>query len=254
MKKLFYFILTMQIMFTACAIDAPSDTFDVKWDLVKSKYAEYKYICSSVSDAIEYPETWTNEMAEVFVIPDETIRLMSTCGLLETCLSHPQKVLGPWNTLSSSLNYPGVSAFNNEIKNDKVVIELFSRTDCVFVLATKYLSMIEQKEEKTPIERCFEMLIASDLCMSILNEEERNQFMIMALKMMERDKEHVNETRHIMVAIMKVCNYISFLKEAEKYPVSFIDGQRTGFSEWLNGYDVCSYDIVEKYARHFLNN
>ncbi|MDR1919856.1 MAG: hypothetical protein LBQ65_09460, partial [Tannerellaceae bacterium] len=116
----------------------------------------------------------------------------------------------------------------------------------------KYQSVIEQKAEQSGWQACFEMLLASDICLSILNDEYRIQFLRMALEMADREKTHLVETRHIMLAIMKADNYTPFLTEAEKY-YEFGDTQRSGLSEWLRGYDVCGFDVVEKYAKQFIN-
>lgn len=216
----------------------------------------YQGICGPVSDAIRYPEPWTKEVMETFVIPNETIREMSSCGLLETYLGNPDRFVGPWNTISSDLNFPGVSAFNSTVRNDEVVTELMKRNDCFAVLTTKYQFVIEQQTETSGKEQCFEMLLASDACMSVLSNKERVQFMNMALKMIERDKTSQIETRHILVAVMKSFNYTPFLAEAEKNlyaAFSLADKSRNGFSEWLKGYDICSYDVVEVYAKRFLN-
>lgn len=247
MKKVFYCAFFMIMM--ACSLSDQSDLNDLNDEWMPT----YQEICGPVSDIIQYPIPWTSKVEESFVIPDETIHSMNICGLLETWLGHPKRVLGPWCTTCSDLSVTGVSRFNNAIANDKVMIELFDRDDCVPVLLSKYQWIIRQNGEKTGIIQCFEMLLASDLFMSKLSAKERIQLMEMALKMLEKNSEQVTELRHIMVAIMKAFNYTPFLTEVEKYHVSFIDGHRTGFSEWVSGYDVCGYDVVEKYAKQFIN-
>lgn len=247
MKKVFSIMF-----FLAMACSQNDDSFSIERNWKNT----YQGICGPTPDAVRYPEPWTKEVMETFIIPAETIRTMSSCGLLETCLANPDCLMGPWNTISSDLNFPGISAFNSTVRNNKVVAELLKRNDCFTVLTAKYQFIIEQKTEKSGKEQYFEMFLASDACMSVLSNEERIQFMNMALEMIERDKTLIIETRHILVAVMKSFNYMPFLVEAEKnqYAVfSFADKSRNGFSEWLKGYDICSYDVVEKYAKRFLN-
>jgi hypothetical protein len=238
MKKRFCIILL-----TVCACCPGAD--------LSGTFAE-KGICHSAQDAIQYPVPWTKEMEERFVIPDETIQMMSSCGLLETWYTHPQRVSGPWCSTCSDLKVPGVSLFNRAVANDRVVAELFEREDGVSVLFSGYQSLAGRKGEKSGNELCFEMLLASDLCMSVLNDDERIQLVKMALKMFERNKEQVNETRHILVAVMKTFDYTPFMEDVKNYSVPFIEGPRDGFSEWLTGYDICSFNVVENYAKQFL--
>jgi hypothetical protein len=206
-----------------------------------------RQICRSVPDAVQYPSPWTKETEDTFVIPDATIQSMSTCGLLDSWLNHPLRLLGPWCTECSSLEIQGVTRFNDMLANDKIAVELLGRSDYMPVLAAKYMSVIAQKEEKTGRIQCFEMFLANDACISAMDGDERRRFLVMALKMIEKEKEHANETRHIMVGIMKAYNYTPFLEEttSEKY--------HNGFDEWLEGYNICRFDVVEKYARQFLN-
>ncbi|SFK46215.1 hypothetical protein SAMN05216357_102252 [Porphyromonadaceae bacterium KH3CP3RA] len=262
MKKLLY-ISYLALVFAGCSQDddLSSVTRD-DWNAIKSRYGTYQQRCGSVSDGIQYPANWTIKDAEAFVVSDETIRSMSTCGLLDTYLTHPERVLGPWCEVCSYSLHPGVTEFNNMVNNDKILKEIFGRNNCVEVLASRYLSMIEQGEEVIGRKKCLEMIIASDACISLLKEEERVQFMMMALKMMNREKKLLKEPRHILVAIMKAGNYTPFLTEASKdgkYSAfktedGVGDPQRNGLSENTWGYDICVYDVVEKYAKRFLND
>jgi len=255
-KRDLYFMLVACIFTMACSNNEnQSEVVEIFWDSVKSEYASQVQICGSASDAILFTEPWTEEIVKSYCIEDEIIQAMSTCGLLKTYIEHPLNVVMPFSTISSNLDYPRITNFNAKINQDKIVLELLERNDFVPALAAKYLSMIEQKGEKTNQEQHFEMLVASDTCFSMLKDKERIQFLVMALKMMGKDPSRVIETRHIMVAVMKGFNYTAFLTEAEKYHrtgVSDAD-RRTGFSEWSGGYDVCSFDVVEKYAKQFLN-
>ena len=256
MKKTSYFIFIVLLALTACdkdSLDSSSsfDTFLDNWEPLKS----YQNGCISATDAIKYPEPWTLEVAETFVISDETILSMSTCGLLQTWLDYPPRALGPWCTYCSNLNLPGITIFNNDLQADNIAMELVGRNDCVTVLMSKYLSIIKTKEKPSGKERTFEMLLASDICMSVLNEKEKILFMAMALEKMSYETDPVNETCHIMVAIMQACNFTPFLEEVGKnlretmlgYTISNAsDGLlHTGLGDFS--------DIIEKYAKQFLN-
>lgn len=229
MKRAVYFIMVMQLIFTACSRDS-FDTFLRDWD--------YQENCTSVTDAVVYPEPWTNEVAESFFISDETILAMSTCGLFETWWNYPPRVLGPWCMICSNSKLPGVSDFNNSLHVDRVTVEFFKREDCIAVLMNKYHTVIRENKEPNGRQKSLEMLLASDLCMSILNEKGKNQLMAMALENTGR----AAETRHIMAAIMRTCAYAPFLDEVG-----------TNWEESTSGYEICFTDMVEKYAKQYLN-
>jgi hypothetical protein len=214
--------------------DTSFDAFLVDWGLQNTHQA----ICESVTDAIVYPAPWTEKIAETFIISDETIHAMSTCGLLKTWWDYPLRLLGPWCTSCSNSKLHGVSSFNNSLHTDIVAMELFKREDCVTVLMNKYLSVIRENKEPTNPQVSFEMLLASDMCMSILNEKEKIQLMAIALKNAKRS----TETRHIMAAIMKACAYEPFLNDVG-----------TNWEESTYGYEICFTDTVEKYAKQYLN-
>ena len=248
MKRSVYFIL---IIFLAFALNACSanmdesedfyfDDFLSKWDIT------YYNVCSSVTDAVKYPVPWNEDVDRAFVIPLETIRSMSTCGLLETMLTNPsfytydksELRLAPWYLWW----YPDsifvfhnnhITKFNDQLTKDPMAVELFNRNDCFPVLASKYLTFIKEIKEKEipldyqPSSTCtlrstyfpyFEMLLASDLCMSALNETEINQIMAMALAYEEKADLYccgyfVSETYTIMITIMLWCNYPPFIEE-----------------------------------------
>ncbi|MDR2139808.1 MAG: hypothetical protein LBP50_09705 [Tannerella sp.] len=254
MKKISHIVLAMPVLLMACSENSTfTALFDAEWNETVADYGVQ--ICHSTPDAILYPSPWTKEMEETFVIPDATIQSMSTCGLLDSWLNHPRRQQGPWCSVCSSLKIRGVTRFNEMLANDRIAMELLSRNDCVPVLAARYLSVIVQKEEKAGKVQCLEMLLANDACISAMNRDERRRFLVMALKMTEKETGRANETRHILVGIMKAFNYTPFLEEAasEKYHQSFFENQGNGFDEWLEGYTICRFDAVEKYARQFLN-
>jgi hypothetical protein len=239
MKKSVYFVIVMQILFTACSNDFDNqqesfDAFLITWDLQNV----YQGICTSVTDAVTFPEPWTEEVAETFTISDEIILKMSTCGLLKTWWDYPPRILGPWCSICSNSMLPEVSNFNNSLRADRVAAELFKRDDCTAVLKNKYLSVIRENQEPNGRQLSFEMLLASDMCMSILNKKEKIQLLAMALK----NTKCGTETRHIMAAIMRACNYAPFLDELG-----------TNWEESTSGYEICFTDTVEKYAKQYLN-
>jgi hypothetical protein len=236
-------------MFTACFNDSlnESNTFDVfleKWDGL----IPYQNVCTSATDAFKFPENWTREDLDNFEnLAAENFYSMSTCGLLETLLDHPtNRMLGPWCTTCSNSNLPGVTLFNNKLREDKIVTELFERNDRFSVLASKYLTIIKDKKEHSGQIAYFEMLLASDMCMTSLNESEKTMFMAMALEKVKDKSEniHIDETYHIIVAIMKSSNYEPFLNEFG-----------TEWTESLIGYTICyvSQNEILKYAKQFLN-
>ncbi|MDR1556480.1 MAG: hypothetical protein LBS88_05535 [Tannerellaceae bacterium] len=239
MKKLYYIILLLAA--TACSKDTIHEKL---WD-------------TCAEDAIQYPEPWTAEVSKTFVIPDKTIRRMSTCGLLEAYLRCPDRGFDPWCIICSDLNVGGVARFNDMVNNDRVVVELFKRKDCIPVLMTKFQSVIVRHDGKEGRGKnaCLEMLLASDLCMSVLNDANaQRSLMEMALEMASANETHIREVRHIMVAIMKKCNYTPFLEEAVKdHPSYTIGTYLPGLTEWMYGYIICRSDIVEKYAKKFLS-
>lgn len=89
-----------------------------------------KKIVGIFSDGMQYPANWTIADAKAFVVSDETIRSMSTCGLLDSYLTHPERVLGLWCMWCSYSLLPGVTDFNNKISNDKILKEFFDRELC----------------------------------------------------------------------------------------------------------------------------
>jgi len=128
---------------------------------------------------------------------------------------------------------------------NKAAVELFKRDECISVLASKYLTVIKQKEETDRTEY-FEILLSSDMCMKALNEREKILFMAMALERVKNKSESIRtkEPLHIIVAIMKSCNYVPFLNEFG-----------TEWTEGTWGYGICSVyeNKIIEYAKQFLN-
>ena len=246
MKKTIYFLLLIQLIFTACFQDSQneSDSFELFLDKWRLRNLSNEEKCTSVSDKVKYPDPFTEEISKTFEIPNETINMMSTCGLLETLLDcPPRRMLGPWCSTCSNIYYPGVSNFNKSLLQIKEAIELFKREDCFSVLASKYLAIIKEKKEHNGQIAYFEMVLASDMCMLKLDLNEKIQLMAMAFEKVKNKSPniHVSETYHIMIAIMRVCNYSPFMNEVNANLVE------TAF-----GYNLNDYDIL-KYAKNFLN-
>jgi len=238
MKKSVYLILILLLVHTDCSNNL-MDNDDVFLQTFLEKLDHYQ--CDA-TDAILYPEFWTSEEREAFVVSAETINSMSTCGLLLTLLEYPDnRLLGPWSSTNSNLLTPGVTDFNNKLRMDKIAVELFERIDCFPVLSSEYLEIINEKMKEYSAQTAyFEMLLASDMCMSALNAGEKNQLMALALQM-KRSEGAFFCSPYIMIAIMKSCNYAPFMKEINPYLVEMTFG--------YNNLD--DYDIL-KYAKKFL--
>jgi len=242
MKKSVYFILIILLILSGCFNSF--EAFLEEWDELRT----YQSVCPSVTDAFKFPENWTKEDLDNFAnLPEETIYSMSTCGLLKTLLEHPtNRLLGPWCAYCSNSGLPGVAMFNNDLMANKVAVELFERNDCFSILASNYLTIIKEKKEHSGQIAYCEMLLASDMCMAALKEREKIQLMAMALEKVKYKSEsiHVNETFHIIVAIMRSCNYTPFLNEFG-----------TEWREGLQGYSICfvSENEILIYAKQFLN-
>jgi len=235
-------------------------SFLEEWDLLIYQ----KGVCPTVTDAVIYPKPWTKEVEESFFIPDETVQTMSTCGLLETLMTHPQNFT-PWfaTSISSEMYIPAFTIFNENLWKNNVAVELFKRDDFFTVLASKYLSLLKVNRDKQPERVAYlEILLVSDMCMDVLNEREKYQLVAMALERMKYDT-YVIETRHIMAVIMRDFNYTPLLEEVEKkwydpqhgyLQVNFWNEDGTKWLETHFGYIICIVDIVEKHAEIFLKN
>ena len=253
MKKSALFVFSMLLSLASCSKDASFESFLEEWDMLKPYTIS---VCPSVTDAFTYPEPWTVEESEKFaMLPIETFRSMSTCGLLETLLEHPSyRLHGPWCPVCSNLSAPGVYNFNYGLSSNKIAVEMFGRDDCFPVLSSKYLSIIKNKKNNSQTDY-LEMLLASDLCMESFSEKEKVLLMAMALerkfdKNLPKGQNPTEEelwyflsvTPHIMIAIMKEFNYAPFMS---KYGTNLVDG--------LRGYcNLNDHDIIE-YAKQFLN-
>jgi len=220
-------------------------------------------VCPDVTDAVKFPVPWTVDVERTFVISDNTIRSMSTCGLLVTLMEYPSPP-----SASSNLYNPSVTEFNSSLRKNKIAIEFFKRRDCFPVLASKYLTLINENECR-PMEGGFrvgkidyiEKLLASDLCMSVLNKNKKNQLMAMALAFEEKNRVCYNEiflaqTYTIMISIMLWDNYTPFI---ENVGPRIREGAVGYYLVESNGDILCNcllfshVELIVKYAKEFLN-
>ena len=202
MRKFFYVILVMQLIFTSC-----------------SKNEETTEILEAL---LEIPSDWG-------------FKLM------------------PWCITCSDANLPGVTMFNNSLQENKDAVKFFNRSDCFSVLKTKYQIAIEEKNENSTY---FEMILASDLCMSALNEKEKMQLMTMALTRAKDEKTQLNETCHIMVAVMQSLNYIPFMEEINPKLRETTTGYTlSSADDSLLHFGLCCFhaEIIIQYTKQFLN-
>ena len=225
----------------------------------------YTNVCPSFNDAIKYPENLVFGPAPTTFISDETIiRSMSTCDLLlNVDKGHPlNSNIG--FSINNSLD-PYITTYNAKLCENKVALELFERDDCFPVLASMYQTVIKKhirskKGINSVHKEGIEMLLQSDMCMSVLDKEEKNQIMAMALAFEKKEKYddlYMGRTYNLMVSIMLSCNYPPFVEEvvprlgetAGGYFLTAPNGNtlRTG---------IIHYDDIElilKHAKQFLN-
>jgi hypothetical protein len=183
---------------------------------------------------------------------------ISTAGLLEN------EVLGKANTmedlwcLTCSNHYiPGVTRFNEKLREREAVTELFKRSDCFSALEAKYQSIIqEKKKEYSMLIAYFEMLLASDLCMSALHKSEKVRLLELALEKVAYETEHAREACHIMIAVMQSCNYAPFMEEVQPRLRETINGYTLSAPDdtiLILGLVTQGYDLIISYAKQFLN-
>jgi hypothetical protein len=244
--------------------ELPVEEFSREWEAIRAKYFTP---CDAVANAFLHPEDWLPD----YMIPAETISAMSTCELLSSYLNYLRRNTGPWCNLCSG-DVAGVTFFNKDIwgygypspfvtaiELEPAIVEFFSRdgNDCANALASTYLWLIDntvREGEKSGREKCLELLIASDMSMAVLDENAKIEFMLMALKMIDKFPGQAKETRHIMVAVMKSENYTPFMTEAEqeKWEGPLMGVYKSGLTEFTGGYYICLHDVVEKYTRQYL--
>ena len=225
----------------------------------------FQNVCPSVTDAVMRPVIWNVDVERSFVISDNTIKSMSTCGLLVTLLEFP--VYPPMNNSTVS---PSVTEFNAVLQKSKLAKEFFKRHDCFPVLVSKYLTLINEFK-CFPMEGGFEApqidyiekLLASDLCMSVLDNNKKNQLMAMALAFEEKNRGcftdviFLPQTYTIMISIMQVRNYTPFIEEVgprirEASAGYYLDDEPIGDIQYFC-LTVSDAKLIVKYAKDFLN-
>jgi hypothetical protein len=239
------------------------EKFAGEWEAIRAKYS---VPCDAAVDAFLHPEDWSTS----YMIPAETISVMGTCELLSSYFNYQKTLSGPWCFICGRQDIPGFTLFNRfiygfgipvyfipAIELEPTIVEFFSRNrdDCANALASTYLWLIDHTVlgQKTGKEACLELMIASDMSMTVLDENTKKEFMLMALMMADKFPEQARETRHIMVSVMKSENYTPFLTEAELEKYVVTEGHyESGLTEWLCGYIICRYNVVEKFARQYL--
>jgi len=243
MYKLVFASMIMLAILSACSKENIS--FGKFLDDQESICLFSKDACTTATDAYIFPKNWTGEDISNFEkLPEETFSSMSTCGLVITLLEHPKnRMLGPFGMEFSDSSLPGVTMFNNYVRNNKVTSELFQRDDCFSLLASRYQIVIEENREISGQILYLEMLLSSDMCMSVMNKKEKYLLMEMALQRKEHKNSRSSCTPHIMISIMRSCNYKPFIDDV--YP-KLVEGT-WGYS------NLDSFDI-KKYAKQFLND
>lgn len=262
MYSIFKYIVSALIIifFISCSNDEQENfLFEIEFNEMVNKYIDSnKQSCIEADDIILYPDPWTKEAADTFIISEEKLAATSICGLIQTYFHQPWNILGPWCDICSDSSIDGVELFNAGINRNEVVDELFSRNESVRKLVATYIDLIlNLKFYETHPGRLhsFEMLLASN---ALLNHHTINEIsddlLLTSLKMLEKKKvsiEFNNQnsfavTRHIMVNILMQKNYEPFTKEVLK---------NDSLETFLRGYSICYEDNkVENYSHMYLKN
>lgn len=179
----------------------------------------------------------------------------STADLLET-LAFGGDDYTVWCMICSDLYLPGVTRFNDKLRTDELAIALFDRSDCFSVLESKYRIIVAEKQEHSLHTAYFEMLLASDICMSVLNKKEKIRLMELALEKTAYEKVQVREACHIMIAVMQSCNYAPFVEEIQPQLRETLNGYTLSAPDdpvQVIGLDTEAADRIIAKARQFLN-
>ena len=260
MKKIVIIGLITLLLIIACGKgNVPEEPFDPdfyaflkEWDL-STFY--YQNPCKSVKDAIDLglQDKWSD-------IPDAIIGKISTCGLLETIRgsAHPQ-LFGPW-PFSTNADRHGVTIFNNDLRANKVAVELFSRNDCFSVLASKFLTNIRRG---LMYNDYFTMMLDSELSMETLNQREVIQTMAMAVERAEYiissrgEYRSLNEIGQLMIVIMQSYHYAPFVEDIGVQLFETTWGYSFDWTDGFIGWDSTyvlkehRFDLILTYATQF---
>jgi len=258
-KLLKYFIIVLtSYVVLSCNKEQNDFQLSSKFNEIVSKYEnsnDSKCICAD--DIINYPEPWTEVVADTFIISNEKLKNTSTCGLIQSFFNQPWNILGPWCSVCSDNSIDGMQYFNNRIKEDEILHDLFNRGNVLNKLITTYIELIQDLKllQNHPGRlHCFEILLSSKKVTIVLNENVANELIVLSLKMI-KEKESNSEfhnlnsiaaTRHIIVNILIKYNFKPFIDDCT------VNGT---LETNLNGYVICYDDVkVENYAYLYLKN
>jgi hypothetical protein len=196
---------------------------------------------------------------------DETIQSSKTAELLDAILTRPydHTKLTPWCIYCENTNIQGVTMFNNGLLEDKMITELFKKEDCFSIFEAKYQIFLKKIDWETNEGLTlsgqiayFEMLLASDMCMSVINEREKVRLMEMAVKKLNYEKKRINEACHIMISVMQSCSYTPFIEEIVPILYETINGYTFDDPDsniLVSGLGDYQSKIIANYAQQFLN-
>jgi len=226
-------------------------------DIITAYSSQPNFACFLVDDAITYPKPWTEEAANTFTITEDKLNNTTTCGLIQTFFNQPWNMLGPWCSTCSDLTINGIQYFNDRIKQDVVINELFSQDDVLEKLIRRYVDIIQDigsMETNPGYLHSFELLLASESMNEILTNTVSDELLILALKMMEVKKNTIefnNEnsfaaTRHILANLL-------LWKQFDPFFTAYV--KNGSLETGLSGYKICYNDkAVENYAKMYLTN
>ncbi len=258
MKKIITLFLGTILIISSC--NDKNDDFSVEpeFNIIISKYNNINNAtCTSVEDAINFPEPWTKEVSDTFRISEDKLKNTSTCGLIQTFSNQPWKILGPWCSTCSDLKINGVQYFNDRIEQNVVLRELFSREDALEKLIGRYVSNIQNLkslEAHPGYLHSYEILLASESMNNIITNNVEDELLILALRMIELKKENPEFKNENSIAITRhILANILFQKQFEPFlSACLINGF---LATNLYGYNICyEGEKVENYAKMYLRN
>ena len=270
--KLLYILLCSVFLGTACSKEDTDPLIDGIWKDIESDYINNPTFCTPVSEGLVLPNPYYPVINSNFENFDETIAVlgsMPSCGLLNCFIDIPFSIIyGPPNPYPSDLTSIVVpccfwESLKGPYKSEDgtmfyifpgeyiIISELFTRSDCIRIIAEKYARMILDKNTGVEMQR-LEMLIASDIFLEKLNNKELKNFMAMALKMNKiRSDGYITDRsipKYIMTNMMLVSKYEPFKKVFESVEMDDL------YIDRVHYICECKSESVEKYAHQFLTN
>jgi hypothetical protein len=140
--KILIFVISASLI-VGCEDLTEEHSILAKANGIIASYTQNNHLCSSVDDAISYPNPWTLTEMQTFTIDETVLKNTSTCGVIQTFFNQPWNKIGPWCTHCSDLTINGVEYFNSRINHNGVISELFSREDALQKLIGKYAGIIQ---------------------------------------------------------------------------------------------------------------